>query len=125
MEESISSERHWTLDPLFRRFFLFAAIVGAICLLFGIFVNIVPLDETVIPLPMRIAGGLLGAVGAISVLSLWLSMLSYWWQVDRRERGMNVFWLLALSVGNWVGTVAYYFFFFRSIAKKAGRENSH
>jgi hypothetical protein len=117
MHEHLPSECHWTLDPFLRRYFLSAGVVAGVCLVSGILFNIIPLDEAMIALPLRIAGGLvLGVTGAVSALFVWIGMLSYWWQVDRRERGMNAFWLLALSAGNWAGAVVYYFVVFRKIA---------
>jgi hypothetical protein len=119
MEDHISFEQHWTLDPSLQVYFLSAASVAGACLLLGIFLNLVPLDESTIPASLRIAGGLLlGLGGAVSALFLWLSMWWYWWQVDRRERGITVFWLLALFLGNWVGALVYYFFVFRKVVER-------
>ena len=116
MHEDLTSEYHWTLDPSIQRYLLSAACLAGVCLLLGILGNIISFDEAAISLPLRIAVGvLLGVSGAISALFLWLSMLWYWWHVDRKERGMNVFWLLALSLGNWVGAIVYYFFVFRRV----------
>src|ERR1700719_35066 len=108
MEESILPGHHWTRQRALQRYFLLAAIVACICLLFGLFASVARLDETKIVLPLRITAGLLlGATGAISALFLWLSMWSYWWQVDRHKRGMRIFWMLALSLGNWAGATIY------------------
>jgi hypothetical protein len=125
MEDRISSEQHWALDPSIQVYFLSAASVAGLCLLLGIVLNVVPIDESTLPVSLRIAGGLLlGVGGAVSALFLWLSMWGYWWQVDRRERGMNVFWLLALSLGNGVGTLLYYFFVFRRVVERRIAKNS-
>jgi len=119
MEDHIASGRHWTLDPFLQVYFLSAALAAGVCLLFGIIVNLFPLNESTIPLSLRIAGGvLLEGGGAVSALFLWLSMWWYWWQVDRRERGMNMFWLLALSFGNWLGAMVYYFLVFRKAVER-------
>jgi hypothetical protein len=125
MEDNFSSEQHWTLDPFLQVYFLSAALIAVVCLLFGIFLNVVRLDEAAIPLPLRFAGGLLvGLGGAVSALFLWLSMWWYWWQVDRKERGMNVFWFLALSLGNWVGALVYYFLVFRRVVDNRISKNA-
>jgi hypothetical protein len=125
MEDNFSSEQHWTLDPFLQVYFLSAALIAVVCLLFGIFLNVVRLDEAAIPLPLRVAGGLLvGLGGAVSALFLWLSMWWYWWQVDRKERGMNVLWFLALSLGNWVGAMVYYFLVFRRVVDNRISKNS-
>jgi len=101
MEDHNSSEPHWTLDPFVQVYFLSAALIAGGCLLFGVFLSVIRLDEAAIPLPLRVGGGLLlGLGGAVSALFLWLNMWWYWWQVDRKERGANVFWFLALSLGN-------------------------
>jgi hypothetical protein len=116
MEERWSSENHWTLDPSLRRYFLLASLISAAVLTLGVLLNFFRFDEAVVPLPLRIAGGVIvGLMGAVSALFLWRGMSSYWWQVDRRTRGMNLFWLLAFSVGNWIGAMLYYFFVWRRI----------
>jgi len=108
MEAHWTSENHWTLDPSLRRYFLLASLVSGAVLTLAVLLNFFRVDESVISLPLRIAGGLLlGLCGAVSALFLWGSMSSYWWQVDRRTRGMNLFWLFALSVGNWIGAMFY------------------
>lgn len=122
MKEHFPFEHHWTLAPSLQNYFMIAGSIAAVLLVFGIVVNIHSLNEGATPLlqklPFQIAGTILGVSGAISALLLWPSMWLYWWQVDRRERGMNVFWLLALSLGNWAGATIYYFFVFRKVVKK-------
>ena len=111
-----TSEIHWTLDPSLRRYFQLASLISAAVLTLAVLLNLFRFDEAVIPLPLRIAGGVIvGLSGAISALFLWRGMSSYWWQVGRRTRGMNLFWLLAFSFGNWIGAMLYYFLVFRRI----------
>jgi hypothetical protein len=119
MEEQLPSEQHWTLDQSLQRYFLFAAMISIACLLVGIILNIFSLDEGAIPLPLRIAINFVGVGSAVSALFLWISMWSYWWQVDRKKHGMNALWLVALSLGNWAGATIYYFFVFRKITQGA------
>jgi hypothetical protein len=125
MEEDWTSENHWTLDPSLRFYFLFASLISAAVLTLGVLLNLFRFAESAIPAPLRIAGGLLlGLCGATSALFLWGSMSLYWWQVDRRTRGTNLFWLLALSFGNWVGAMFYYFLVFRRITSGEIGRNS-
>jgi hypothetical protein len=67
-------------------------------------------------MPFAIIGILIGVTGSLSVLWLLIGMWSYWWQADRRQHGLSIAWLLALSVGNWVGAIVYYFVVFRRAA---------
>jgi hypothetical protein len=125
MDEHRTSENHWTLDPSLRLYFLLTSLVSAAVLTLGVLLNLFRFDEGVIPLSLRITGGaMLGLCGAVSALFLWCGMSSFWWQVDRRRRGMNVFWLLALSIGNWVGAMIYYFLVFRRITSVEIGRNS-
>jgi hypothetical protein len=124
MEEHWTSENHWSLDLSLRRYFLLASLISSVVLTLGVLLSFFRFDEAVVPLPLRIAGGVTaGLCGAVSALFLWRGMSSYWWQVDRRTRGMNLFWLLAFSVGNWVGAMFYYFFVFRRIPTSGDRNS--
>jgi hypothetical protein len=108
-------------------YLLTAAIISSTLLLTGMLATIFSWDDAVIPFrgwPLWVGGSLLGASGAVSALFLWRCMASYWWQVDRREHGVSVFWLVALSVGNWVGATVYYFFVFRRDHREAVGGNS-
>lgn len=109
---------HWTLDSSRRPYFRFAALISGVCFLIGAILNSVSLNRVTIPLALGIAGGLLGVLGAVSVLFLWLSMLSYWWQVYRTEHGTSWFWLAMLVLGNWVGALIFYCCVFRQIARR-------
>jgi hypothetical protein len=103
--------------------YLHLLILAAILTL-GVLLNFFRFDEAAVPLPLRIAGGVIvGVCGAVSALFLWYGMSSYWWQVDRRRHGMTLFWLLALSVGNWIGAMLYYFFVFRRIPTSGDRNS--
>jgi len=122
MEERRTSENHWTLDPSLRRYFLLASLISAAVLTLGVLLSFFWFDEAAVPLPVRVVGGVIvGLSGAVSALFLWRGMSSYWWQVDRRTHGMTLFWLLAFSVGNWVGAMLYYFFVFRRIPTSGDR----
>jgi hypothetical protein len=120
MDESSSFGQHWTLDPQFRSSFQVAGMVGTAVLVLGILASVFSLDEKTMPLlrsvPFEVSGVLVGVTGALSALWLLIGMWSYWWQVDRRQRGLSITWLLALSLGNWVGAVVYYFIVFRRAA---------
>lgn len=124
MENRTSCEQHWALDPFLQVYFLPAALYAGACFLLGIVLNFVGFDEAAIPLPLRITGGVLAAIGAVSVLFLWLGMLSYWWQVYRRTHGTSWFWLGMLLLANWVGATIFYFSVFRRIAQRRIDENS-
>jgi hypothetical protein len=120
MDESSSLGQHWTLDPQLNSSFYIASMAGTGALVLGILANVFSLDENTMPLlgsvPPRVIGVLVGVTGALSALWLLIGMWSYWWQVDRRQHGLSIAWLLALSVGNWVGAIVYYFVVFRRAA---------
>ncbi len=121
MDESSSSEQHWTLEPQVRISFHVASLIGTVLFVLGILANVISADETTMPLlrtlPFEVAGVLVGVTGSLSVLWLLVGMWSYWWQVDRRQHGLSIAWLLALSIGNWVGAIVYYFLVFRRTAQ--------
>jgi peptidoglycan biosynthesis protein MviN/MurJ (putative lipid II flippase) len=116
MEESVPLAAHWTLNTVLQPYFKAASIILAAGLALGVLANVFSWNDAMVPLqgwPLRICGTVVGVIAAGAALFLWLSMWWYWWQVDRRKRGMSVFWLIALSMGNWVGATVYYFFVFR------------
>lgn len=47
MEEHISSERHWTLDPSLRPYFVAAASIAVVCALIGVILNSVSIHNLV------------------------------------------------------------------------------
>ncbi len=120
MDESSSSERHWTLEPQVQVSFHVASLIGTVLFVLGTLANAISADEKTMPLlrtvPFEVAGVLVGVTGSLSMLWLLVGMWSYWWQVDRRQHGLSIAWLLALSIGNWVGAMAYYFLVFRRTA---------
>jgi hypothetical protein len=120
-EETLPEAPHWTLDPVLQPYFLGAGIILVVCLVLGLLANTFSWNDAMIPVrgwPLWLGGIFVGVTAAGSALFLWLSMLSYSWQVDRRERGIGAFWLGVLFLGNWVGAVIYYFLVFRRIAEK-------
>jgi len=120
MDESSSSEQHWTLERQVQVSSHVASLIGSVLFVLGILANVISADEKTMPflrtVPFEVAGVLVGVTGSLSVLWLLVGMWSYWWQVDRRQHGLSIAWLLALSIGNWVGAMAYYFLVFRRTA---------
>ena len=57
MEDRISSEQHWALDPSIQVYFLSAASVAGLCLLLGIVLNVVPIDESTLPVSLALPEG--------------------------------------------------------------------
>jgi len=125
MEDHISSERHWTLDPFLQVYFLSAALVACVLLLLGILLNVFPIDEARIPPMLRIVGGvLLGAGGAASALFLWLSMWWYWWQVDRREARDERILFVGAFLGKLAGSASLLLFRFPESCRTSDRQES-
>jgi hypothetical protein len=120
MNESSSLERHWALDPQLQSSFFVASLIGMTVFVLGVLANVFSVDEKTMPLlrsiPFEIIGVLTGVAGSLSALWLLIGMWSYWWQADRRQHGLSIAWLLALSIGNWVGAIVYYFVVFRRAA---------
>jgi hypothetical protein len=122
VDEPIISEPHWALTPSLQPYLLAAGLLSATDLVILILADLFSVNETMSPLlrtlPFQIFGAAMGATGAVGAILLWRSMGSYWWQVDRRERGTSILWLLALSVGSWIGATVYYFVVFRRVGAK-------
>jgi len=118
MASQVGTEEQWVLEPALRPYLRLAALICVFCFLIGVILNSIPFNQGSIPLALGVVGGLLGVLFAASALFLWLSMLSYWWNVIRKEQGPSWGWPVALVLGNWVAAVVFYFLVFRPFAER-------
>jgi hypothetical protein len=59
-------------------------------------------------LVLRILGGTIGILGAVSALVIWPGMLLFWFQEDRSPAVNKAMWLILFFVAAWFGSAIYF-----------------
>jgi hypothetical protein len=71
-------------------------------------------------LPVRIALGIIGALGAFGGMLLWEGMWKFWKRYDASSDRTKRFWFCVMVLFNAFGCAAYYHFVFRKQLKASG-----
>jgi len=62
---------------------------------------------------VQTVGFVIGVVGAICALGLWVGMLGHCASTNESRKGVKVAWLLLIFFGNWIVVLPYYFLAYR------------
>jgi hypothetical protein len=62
---------------------------------------------------VQAVGFVIGVVGTICAVALWIGMLSHCATTNTSRKGVRVVWLLFIIFGNWIVALFYYFFAYR------------
>jgi Phospholipase_D-nuclease N-terminal len=118
---STNVAQYWLLKRRPRLLFSYAAAVTTMLFVLGIIANVLLAYQGTIAvpeaLPFKIFGVLLGVMGALAALWLWVGMCWYWMRLDRSSRRSKILWFVILLFGNWVGATAYYFLVYQRKAE--------
>jgi hypothetical protein len=114
----------WLGKPQVRRVFLYSSWTVAVAGAFMLFM-ITPLFSIVSArtsgeLVLKILGGVIGTLGAVSALVIWPGMLLFWFREDRSPPVDKAVWLVLFFVTAWFGSAVY---FFRVYSKQVGRSS--
>jgi hypothetical protein len=69
---------------------------------------------------LRILGGTIGVLGAVSALVIWLGMLLFWFQEDRSPTVDKAVWFVLFFVAAWFGSAAYFFRVYSKQVRRSG-----
>jgi hypothetical protein len=110
--------KHMTRYSLFRVFrdnlvtksYLLIFLVSSVLFLLTIAMLEVSIDPLRMPVWYRIPFTLLGMLGVVGCVALWLGMWSYWLRFDCSKAFVKRLWFLILVIGFSFGSVLYFFF---------------
>lgn len=109
----------WLVSRLAVKVFFISAVL--VIAMTPIFVGV---DTTNMTFWHRLPWGILGIIGPIGIVSIWLGMWRYWLRLDTSPKGVKRVWFLVLLIGFWWGSCAYYFLAYLPQVMRRSRGNA-
>ncbi|HEX3320171.1 MAG TPA: PLDc N-terminal domain-containing protein [Terriglobales bacterium] len=126
MSENSTDVEHWILGERSRLLLRDAAIIATALLIVGLCANVVLAYHSrpafLESKTLQYFVGIIGAVGSVAVIYLWVGMFWHWLKADSYSQKSKIVWFIVLLIGNWVGAIAYYLFVYRRATIHRGIE---
>ncbi len=118
MGDSPLVQKDWLLQSRSKLLFAASALITTTIIAFVVVANLVLSLRGKLPIPtegvlVEVVGSLVGIVGALAALYLWIGMGLYWLRLDHSSSVAKRLWFVALVALNWVGAIVYYLAVYR------------